>query len=80
MTEEQIGLWLKMLGRTPSQQIAAVTDLLSHANGDEMSRDDRTICLRALQQLGTTYVRQKICRNQYSPPRQGLDSDVRMTP
>lgn len=60
MTEADYQHWLSMLGRTRTQKVAAVRDLLRHAVGDAMTKADRALCLRALHELGTTYVAEKV--------------------
>lgn len=60
MTAEDIAFWLSRLGHTKRQKVAALRDLLRHAKGDEMSDEDRAICLDALHALGTTYIAAKV--------------------
>ena len=51
MTERDQREWVRMLGKTPSQQRLVIADLLRHANEDHMSSADRTICKRQLDRL-----------------------------
>ena len=51
MTKPEIKNWLSMLSPTPYGQRQEVELLLSHANEDRMSNEDREICVRALQLL-----------------------------
>ena len=50
---EDIRRWLAILAPTSSQQIREVRHLLIHANSDQMSLTDRTICRIALDWLLT---------------------------
>lgn len=52
MTHEEEREWVTMLGPTREDRLRVVTDLLLHANGDEMSEADRTICRRWKERLG----------------------------
>jgi hypothetical protein len=59
MNEEQIDAWTSMIrivakniGSTP---IAIIEDLLKHAKKDEMSDEDRAICLRQLEMLKSVH-------------------------
>lgn len=50
---------LDWLGKTRAQRIAALTDLLAHANEDHMSPADRQECLEALHRMGTSFSGQR---------------------
>lgn len=50
---------LAWLGKTRAQRIAAITDLLAHANEDLMSPADRQECLDALHRMGTSFSGQR---------------------
>lgn len=51
MTKPEIKSWLSMLSPTQDGQRQEVEILLSHANEDRMSDEDREICVRAIQLL-----------------------------
>lgn len=52
MTNPEILEWLGMLSPLKEKQRTIVTDLLRHANEDQMSVDDRLVCLQALTLIG----------------------------
>lgn len=52
MTPDEMQVWFRMLGKTRVRRIAAVLELLRHANSDRMSEEDRATCHRALVLLG----------------------------
>ena len=60
MTDEELQLWVALLGRTQRQRIAVIVDLLLHANLDRMSQPDRQVCFRALRWLGTSFREQRM--------------------
>lgn len=47
----QLQAWTESLGRTRHAQIAIVTDLLFHANEDDMSEADRVFACATLELL-----------------------------
>lgn len=51
MTEPEIKAWLSTLATTTTGRITMIKDLIRHANGDEMSPEDRTICVSVLKRL-----------------------------
>ena len=51
MTEPEIKAWLSTLAPTTAGRIQMLAHLLRHANGDEMSPEDRTICRTVLGRL-----------------------------
>ena len=51
MTEPEIKAWLSTLSPTTAGRIKTIADLLRHANGDEMTVEDRTICRVVLGRL-----------------------------
>lgn len=51
MNEAEQLAWVAMLGKTPLEQASSIRELLKHANGDEMSADDRRICVAQLERL-----------------------------
>lgn len=51
MTDTQIKLWLRQLAKGPVAQKAVVRDLMYHAGEDNMSKEDRQACQRALRLL-----------------------------
>ena len=51
MSEPEIKAWLSTLAPTTAGRIKMIQDLLRHANGDEMSAEDRTICTSVLLRL-----------------------------
>ena len=62
MTDEELDLWLRMLGKSKRQRVAVVSDLLRYANADGMVEEDRAICLRVLRRLGSSYTPCKLVR------------------
>lgn len=48
MSDTELRHWWRMMGRDESARAAMVRTLLRHANADEMSAEDRALCLRAL--------------------------------
>lgn len=51
MSEPEIKAWLFTLGNSTADRIRTIENLLKHANGDEMSPEDRTICRKTLDRL-----------------------------
>ena len=51
MTEPELKSWVSSLGHSTAERMKAIEDLLKHANGDEMSTEDRTICRKTLDRL-----------------------------
>ena len=51
MTEPEIKAWLSTLAPTTAGRITMLAHLLRHANGDEMSPEDRTVCRTVLGRL-----------------------------
>lgn len=49
MTDQQIFCWLSLLPGAMKNKRAIIRDLLIHANTDQMSSEDRQICMRALE-------------------------------
>ena len=48
MTPKEEQTWIDNLAPTRKERLAILQDLLRHANADNMSKDDRAICIRQL--------------------------------
>lgn len=51
LTDEEIALWVKGLGRTDAQRMSTINNLLRNCVGDGMSGPDRAICRTELERL-----------------------------
>lgn len=50
MNDLEIREWMELLSHFPNRTVkATIDDLMVHASDDEMSGEDRTICVRALE-------------------------------
>ena len=51
MTASEVQSWLEVIGDCTSVRIRVIKDLILHANSDEMSEEDRAICVSTLRTL-----------------------------
>lgn len=61
LTEAEIALWVSSLGRTDTQRIHTLNNLLRFAVGDRMSGADRRICRIELERLKAKAARPPSC-------------------
>ena len=58
-TEADTQAWLETLGSSRAKQVEVIKHLLDYASEDEMSAEDRTICLNTLKDMGVDYPESK---------------------
>lgn len=51
LTEPEIADWVQGLGSTDARRVERLQELLRNAVGDQMSPEDRVICVNALRKL-----------------------------